>query len=144
MTEKIYLRASACVLDSNSNILLFRENDDDYWILPGGGVKASESALDAVIRELEEEIGIRFTVNELSLMNVTENFFTKKQNEIHEFNLIFTCKLNDKLKISLEKGVSRKYEWVNSKKAKTIKLMPPPLIEIIFQDESCSYEVFRD
>jgi 8-oxo-dGTP pyrophosphatase MutT (NUDIX family) len=52
------------VLDTASEVLLFHTHDPTYpelgewWELPGGGIEADETYLDAAIRELGEETGI--------------------------------------------------------------------------------------
>jgi len=53
------VRVSA-VLRWNGQILLCRHEKPgkEYWLLPGGGVDAGESLIDALRREIAEEIGI--------------------------------------------------------------------------------------
>jgi 8-oxo-dGTP diphosphatase len=53
------IRVSA-ILRWRGRILLCRHEKPgkEYWLLPGGGVDTGESLLDALMRELEEELGI--------------------------------------------------------------------------------------
>ncbi len=51
---------SACVVDSDNKFLLVQPHQYDYheWSLVGGGVDPGESDLEALLREIEEELGI--------------------------------------------------------------------------------------
>jgi 8-oxo-dGTP diphosphatase len=53
------IRVSA-ILRRDDRILLCRheKGGKDYWLLPGGGVNSGESLVDALHRELLEEVGI--------------------------------------------------------------------------------------
>lgn len=53
------IRVSA-ILRWHGRVLLCRheKGSKEYWLLPGGGVNAGESLVDALHRELSEEVGI--------------------------------------------------------------------------------------
>ena len=51
--------ASALIRDSIGNILIVKPTYREGWLLPGGIVEAMESPVDAVCREVFEEIGFK-------------------------------------------------------------------------------------
>src|ERR687896_2045449 len=60
MATEPRIRVSA-ILRWEDRILLCRheKGERSYWLLPGGGVNSGESLVDALHRELLEEVGIR-------------------------------------------------------------------------------------
>jgi ADP-ribose pyrophosphatase YjhB (NUDIX family) len=59
MTGEPRIRVSA-VLRWSDRVLLCRheKGDKGYWLLPGGGVHSGESLVQALRRELSEEVGV--------------------------------------------------------------------------------------
>jgi mutator protein MutT len=57
--------AFAIILDVEGRVLLCHRTDRDAWNLPGGKVEQGESPWEAVIREVEEEVGIVVRVDRL-------------------------------------------------------------------------------
>lgn len=57
--------AFALVFDSASKVLLCLRADRDAWNLPGGRVEMHESPWEAVVREVEEEVGLVVRVERL-------------------------------------------------------------------------------
>ncbi len=47
------------ITDNEGRVLLCHRRDHDLWNLPGGAVEAGESPWDALVREIEEETGLR-------------------------------------------------------------------------------------
>jgi 8-oxo-dGTP diphosphatase len=60
-------------------VLLVRNSYQPRWSAPGGSVEESENALDAVVREIAEEIHLRVDSNELQFVrDVTFDFRNRR------------------------------------------------------------------
>jgi len=51
--------AAALIVDSADRVLLVRKRGTTRFMQAGGKIEANESAADAVVRELQEEVGLR-------------------------------------------------------------------------------------
>ena len=57
-TQGAHLGANA-IITCNGKLLLEKRSDSDMWGLVGGGVKKMETELQAIVREVREELGLR-------------------------------------------------------------------------------------
>jgi len=57
-TQRTHLGANAVIV-CQDKILLEKRRDCDLWGLVGGGVKKRETPLQAIVREVYEELGVR-------------------------------------------------------------------------------------
>jgi len=61
--------------------------DERYWLLPGGGVRFGESLAQALIRETQEELGLRVAVG--PLLALVESISPEPAYPKHVIHLIF-------------------------------------------------------
>lgn len=70
---------------------LYKENDAfggrNYYELPGGGKKEGESTLEAAIREMEEELGVR--VELVKEVGIIHDFYNLIEQENYSYYYIF-------------------------------------------------------
>ena len=57
-TQGAHLGANA-IITCDGKLLLEKRSDSDMWGLVGGGVKKMETELQAIVREVREELGLR-------------------------------------------------------------------------------------
>ena len=57
-TQGAHLGANA-IITCKGKLLLEKRRDSDTWGLVGGGVKKTETELQAIVREVREELGLR-------------------------------------------------------------------------------------
>ncbi|MDD4353867.1 MAG: NUDIX domain-containing protein [Candidatus Nanoarchaeia archaeon] len=107
MREEIIIREGAGIIienDKNEILMQLRDNNakkfPNHWVLLGGGVEEGETPLDAIKRELMEEINL-----EIKNFVFFKNFIYKKSKQS-----FFYIKLNlDIEKIKLNEGEKIQY-----------------------------------
>lgn len=68
-TMPAHLGANA-IITCNGKILLEKRRDSDTWGLVGGGVKKHETELQAITREIYEELGLRIPADRFKKLAV--------------------------------------------------------------------------
>lgn len=68
-TKPTHLGANV-VITCNGKILLEKRRDCDIWGLVGGGVKKHETEIQAITREIYEELGLRIPPEKLKKLSV--------------------------------------------------------------------------
>lgn len=86
---------SAIVTDTNGGILLILRTDNNYWSIPGGGIKPGESVKEAATREVEEETGIDCQVTGLvGIYSDPNHVAAYDDGEVRqEFSICFTTRM---------------------------------------------------
>lgn len=85
---KFNFRVAALILNKDK-ILLQKSINDDFYSLVGGRVKYFEDSTTALIREVEEEIGLKIPLDKIKLIDVVENFFIYKDAKFQEILFIY-------------------------------------------------------
>jgi ADP-ribose pyrophosphatase YjhB (NUDIX family) len=73
MRQGMTLGAQGVIIDEASRVLLVRHSYRPGWFFPGGGVEWGETLETALVRELDEEVGVALTKPPL-LHGVFSNF----------------------------------------------------------------------
>ena len=58
------------IITCAGKLLLEKRRDSDVWGLPGGGVKKQETELQAISREIYEELGLRISMDRFQRLAV--------------------------------------------------------------------------
>lgn len=83
-TRKFNYRVCALILHENK-ILAMHDERSPYYYLPGGRVKMGETAEQAVVREVEEELNITARIQRPLWLN--QAFFTEDVDHLHYHEL---------------------------------------------------------
>jgi len=132
--EKFNFRVGA-IIEYKNKILLQKNENLDFYNIPGGRVKIGESTLDAIKREIEEELGIKET--NYILFHVLENFFTFNNTKTHELLFVYKLKLEEGHPLTLKDKISAKDRieeinyWVNKEDSNKLNCKPISLHQII-------------
>ncbi|WP_293915390.1 MULTISPECIES: NUDIX hydrolase [unclassified Sphingobacterium] len=82
---------AAMVLNPAKQLLLVRKKGSLYYQLPGGKAEEGETSVKTVIREIEEETGLRVSVEELLFLGTHEAEAVNEANTVvegHVFKII--------------------------------------------------------
>lgn len=67
-------------IDGEPKVLLVRQNNRPFWVLPGGTLEWGETLEECLIREIQEEVGIHSSIN--SLIDVSTWLHTDDNHQV--------------------------------------------------------------
>jgi len=82
---------SGCLILTHDNRILLQKRGENWSSFPGclsafgGQIEGNEAPIDAMIRELHEELGAQVNAEELVLLGAITEFITEHQEVVHEF-----------------------------------------------------------
>ncbi|MEK4085407.1 ADP-ribose pyrophosphatase YjhB, NUDIX family [Paenisporosarcina quisquiliarum] len=136
-TEGRFNYRVAGLIVKDNKLLIMQDKGQPYFYVPGGRIKMNEKSVDAVKREIQEELGVEVNVDRMLWIN--ENFFKEETSEeqFHEvcFFYLVELKENEDLKgnefVVDEEGKIHTYYWKTLDEIKYINLYPQFLREKI-------------
>lgn len=93
----INIRVGAIIM-KNGKLLMVGNERSDYLYSVGGRVKFRETAEEAIVREVEEETGVRLEIDSLAFVH--ENYYygdvpSKQDKLVYELSFFFLMKVPD-------------------------------------------------
>ncbi|WP_033948566.1 NUDIX domain-containing protein [Streptomyces sp. CNQ431] len=121
---------TAVVQDNAGRLLVIHKTDNDLWALPGGGHDIGERVADTVVREVEEETGIRVQVEGLvGLYTDPDHVLEYDDGEVRQqFSICFRARpVGGRLRTSSE---SKEVRWVDASELHSLTIHPSMRLRI--------------
>ncbi len=144
------VRVAAIIFNHDmTKIFMQKQNEHDYYMFPGGRLEIHEDSKTAILRELDEELGIK---EDAKLKFITESFIQFPNNKkYHEIGFYFIVRIEeekynyelDKTYNSLDEENDGKSEfiWIDKNELKKYKIMPNFIIEKIINNNFDNYDI---
>lgn len=126
-----YRVAGAAIRDGH--VLVCREDDDDYVMLPGGRVEMGESSDVALMREMAEELVMPVQLG--PLLFTSESFYGREGDRYHELGFIYAMELPEDVRpgglqpflVREDEGHVLQFSWLalDGPALKQARLLPP-------------------
>ena len=114
------VRATALIVQNNQ-LLVTKEGDYFYTI--GGAIQVNESTEDAVVREVNEELGVKAEAGQLAF--VVENRFEQDGVSYHNIEFHYLVDLLEAAPLTMQEDEkTQPCEWIDLDKLKGINLVP--------------------
>ncbi|OHA79980.1 MAG: hypothetical protein A2747_02040 [Candidatus Yonathbacteria bacterium RIFCSPHIGHO2_01_FULL_44_41] len=116
------------VVEEDGKFLLCRGKGLANWFFPGGHIEEGESAPEALVREIAEELGEESEV--MRFLGASENKFHTKNGEVHEINLVFkVVLLSDGGRVSQEDHLE--FAWLTRDELRDAVVFPTSLRDAV-------------
>jgi ADP-ribose pyrophosphatase YjhB (NUDIX family) len=81
----------AGIIIADGHILICREDDDDYCMLPGGRIEMGEDSRLSLVREIAEELDLPADVG--PMVATSESFYRRVGEDFHELGFFYAVTL---------------------------------------------------
>lgn len=120
------VRATALII-KDGKIFLTKDSKGRYYTI-GGAIAVNETAQDAAVREVKEELGIDSCVNQLAF--VVENQFTHEGIDFHNIEFHFIVEpIGEMPEKMIEGQLKQTCEWIALDKLVNLDVVPVFLAE---------------
>ena len=145
-TESGKFKFRVCgILEHNKKYLAVKMNQNKFFCLPGGHVELGEDTEQAVLREMNEELGYPVKIKRLVAIN--QNFFKSSDGkDFHEIGFYYVVEAqndadinpNDYEREELDKGKIQHlvFKWFELEELKKIDFRPKYLIDCLDKTET--------
>lgn len=131
--------AARAIIVRNEELLVVRIQSDEgeFLVLPGGGQNHGETLQTTVVREVDEELGLRVVVEDLAYVReyVGKNHSMHRiHGHFHQVETVFFCRCDDFAPIGGGKAQDRRqvgFLWIPLSKIDQHPISPPGLSKII-------------
>ncbi|HFI0942497.1 TPA: NUDIX hydrolase [Streptococcus suis] len=115
------IRATALII-KDGKIFLTKDSKGRYYTI-GGAIAVNETAQDAVVREVREELGVDSRVNQLAF--IVENQFTHEDIDFHNIEFHFIVDpIGEMPKEIIEEKLKQTCEWIEVDKLVNLDVVP--------------------
>lgn len=137
------LRVSCLIFNKDeSKVLLFNVEGRDFFLLPGGKVGELEESIDAIKREIKEELGLDCL--DYKFLSVSEEFVHDKGYDNHQINLIYKGIYKGDITSNSFKGLEGdwiNFIWVDVKDIKDYKIYPSIVYDFVLDSNSVYHSI---
>lgn len=147
---KFKYRVSAVII--NNDKLLVNKYDEKRFCLPGGYAEVGESSLEAIKREVKEEVQLE--IKDAKYIGLIENFFTNfRGDKTHGLDFYYIIKISnteaEKIDMNYVENdkdgiVEHHFSWINISELNLYELVPDTLIKVIQKKEENFHYIIKE
>lgn len=145
---KLNVRVAGVIIHNNK-VLVHRNVNSEHYALVGGRVEIGENSVDAIKREIKEEIGKDIEIT--GYISTIENFFEMKGSKYHEIMFVHKVEFADekdkKIEYTLENIEGKddlKYEWLELDKIENYPLVPIAIRDVLKENNFPVHKINND
>lgn len=152
------VRVAAIIYNNDmTKVFMQRQGNHDFYMFPGGRLEIHEDAKTAIIRELDEELGIR--EDDIYLKYIAENFISFPNQKYHEIGFYFITKIDEQKyqyisdneydSLDEDNDGKSKFRWIDIDELDDISIMPKYMKDKLFdknveQNAQIEHVIYRE
>ena len=131
------ISVKALIIDGHRILLpLHRDDQGDYFVLPGGGQERGETAIAALQRECRQELGVDVEVGELlgARDYIARHHEFAATDDAHQVELMFRCRLSSDVVPAIGPSPDNRQvgvKWLELAELDRVRFYPRKLAEVL-------------